>query len=111
MNKELTLEEAENIVDNMYQNRWKECGIEDGNTIHMGNLSNLKYNELESASILLLRPEIRLQKENKQLKDNWNDLKKYAKEIISTDNELYGTDLLDKMQEMEKNYGNVEDNT
>ena len=34
MNKELTLEEAENIVDNMYQNRWKECGVEDGNTIH-----------------------------------------------------------------------------
>ena len=41
------------------------------------------------------------QQENKQLKDNWNDLKKYAKEIISTDNELYGTDLLDKMQELE----------
>ena len=43
----------------------------------------------------------KLQQENKQLKDNWNDLKKYAKEIISTDNELYGTDLLDKMQELE----------
>lgn len=47
----------------------------------------------------------------KQLKGNWNKLKGYAKKIISTDNELYGTDLLDKMQEMEKNYGNVEDNT
>ena len=43
-----------------------------------------------------------LKKENEQLKDNWNDLKKYAKEIISTDNELYGTDLLDKMQELEQ---------
>ena len=43
----------------------------------------------------------KLEQENKQLKDNWNDLKKYAKEIISTDNELYGTDLLDKMQELE----------
>lgn len=41
-------------------------------------------------------------KENKQLKDNWNDLKKYAKEVISTDNELYGTDLLNKMIELEK---------
>ena len=67
MNKELTLEEAENIVDNMYQNRWKECGVEDGNTIHMGNLDYLQYNELESASILLLRTEIRLQQENKKL--------------------------------------------
>ena len=69
MNKELTLEEAENIVDNMYQNRWKECGVEDGNTIHLGNLGNLKYNELESASILLLRTDIRLKQQNKQLKE------------------------------------------
>ena len=43
----------------------------------------------------------KLKQENKQLKDNWNKLKEYAKEIISTDNELYGTDLLDKMQELE----------
>lgn len=43
-----------------------------------------------------------LQQENKQLKDNWNKLKEYAKEIISTDNELYGTDLLDKMQKLEQ---------
>ena len=28
MNKELTLEEAENIVDNMYQNRWKEGALQ-----------------------------------------------------------------------------------
>lgn len=42
----------------------------------------------------------------KQLKDNWNDLKKYAKEVISTDNELYGTDLLDKMQELERSDSN-----
>ena len=45
-------------------------------------------------------------KEIHQLKDNWNDLKKYAKEIISTDNELYGTDLLDKMQELEQGSDN-----
>ena len=36
------------------------------------------------------------------LKENWIKLKEYAKEIISTDNELYGTDLLDKMQELER---------
>ena len=45
---------------------------------------------------------IKYAEENKQLKDNWNKLKEYAKEIISTDNELYGTDLLDKMQEIEQ---------
>ena len=49
-----------------------------------------------------------LKKENEQLKNNWNDLKKYAKEIISTDNELYGTDLLDKMLEIEKGNGSNE---
>jgi len=49
---------------------------------------------------------IDIQKENKQLKDNRNKLKEYAKEIISTDNELYGTDLLNKMQEIEKESDN-----
>ena len=81
MNQELTLEEAENIVDNMYQNRWKECGVEDGNTIHMENLSNLKYNELESASILLLRTEIRLKKENQLLKEINEEHKKLNGEL------------------------------
>ena len=77
MNKELTLEKAEIIVDNMYQNRWKECGVEEGNTIHMGNLSNLKYNELESASILLLRTEIRLKREIKKLQQKNEKLRHY----------------------------------
>ena len=83
MNKELTLEEAENIVDNMYQNRWKECGVEDGNTIHMGNLTNLKYNELESASILLLRTEIRLQREIKKLQQE-NEKNKHYKTLYQS---------------------------
>lgn len=47
-----------------------------------------------------------LQQSNKQLKDNWNKLKEYAKEVISTDNELYGTDLLDKIQELEQGSDN-----
>ena len=105
MNKELTLEEAENIVDNMYQNRWKECGVEDGNTIHMGNLSNLKYNELESASILLLRTEIRLKKENKQLKDNWIKLKECLKDVMNScdaDDKDFTETILDIMQELEQ---------
>lgn len=67
--KYLTLEEAEKIVDDMYQKRWEECGVDDGNTIHMGNLDKLQYNELEKASILLLRTELRLQQENKKQKE------------------------------------------
>lgn len=41
-------------------------------------------------------------------KENWIKLKEYAKEIISTDNELYGTDLLDKMQELDRGSGSDE---
>lgn len=37
----------------------------------------------------------------KKYKDNWNKLKEYVKEVTSTDNELYGTDLLSEMQELE----------
>lgn len=73
--EKLTLEEAENIVDNMYQNRWKECGVEEGNTIHMGNLENLHYSELERASIRLLRAEIRLKRENKKYKEILNKIR------------------------------------
>ena len=67
------------------------------------NLEQRKYikrllDELDNADNFVKK----LYFENKQLKDNWNDLKKYAKEVISTDNELYGTDLLDKMQELEQ---------
>ena len=59
-----------------------------------------------------------LKKENKQLKDNWNKLKKIIKKKFVAQggftsyewNDLLN-ELLDKMQEMEKNYGNVEDNT
>lgn len=66
MNKELTVEEAENIVDKMYQDRWKVVEQEP-NHIDMSKLDEVKYNEFESASILLLREEMRLQRENKNL--------------------------------------------
>ena len=64
-----------------------------------------------------------LQQENKRLKDNWNKLKEYCKEntlcyeVGDDENtkligsRIHGLNVLDKMQEMEKNYGNVEDNT
>lgn len=59
---------------------------------------NKKINGSIQTYNILLKANV---EENKQLKDNWNKLKEYAKEIISTDNELYGTDLLNKMQELE----------
>ena len=87
--KYLTLEEAEKIVDDMYQKRWEECGVDDGNTIHMGNLDKLQYNELEKASILLLRTELRLQQENQQLKEQLEASEKARKEAIDEIKELY----------------------
>lgn len=84
MNKKeyLTLEQAEEIVDNMYQSRWEECGVDDGNTIHMGNLDKLEYTELEKTSILLLRTELRLKNENQQLKDIINKAKEYINKCL-----------------------------
>ena len=57
--------------------------------------------------------------ENNQLKENWNKLKEIVKSQSGFKKraDLKGglwfeiDELLDKMQEMEKNYGNVEDNT
>ena len=57
--------------------------------------------------------------ESKQLKDNWNKLKEIVKSQSGFKKraDLKGglwfeiDELLDKMQEMEKNYGNVENNT
>ena len=91
MNRELTLKEAEKIVDDMYQKRWVECGIEDGNTIHMGNLDKLQYTELESASILLLRTEIILQQENKKLKEVIDKAIELNKQVIKDTKEFYRT--------------------
>lgn len=51
---------------------------------------------------------IEQRQEISDLEDNWDELKEYAKEIISTDNELYGTDLLDKMRELEQGSDNNE---
>ena len=47
-----------------------------------------------------------------RLAGNWNLLKRYCYEAGNDENtKLNGLNVLDKMQEMEKNYGNVEDNT
>ena len=55
-----------------------------------------------------------LKKENKQLKDNWNKLKEYlnykSERAVGEDEYVYD-EIYNEMQEMEKNYGNVENNT
>ena len=55
-----------------------------------------------------------LQQENKQLKCNWNKLKEYlnykSERAVGEDEYVYD-EVYNEMQEMEKNYGNVENNT
>lgn len=78
-------------------------------------LSNKKYNELILKSCrgmfgavtddMLLRNNALLNEENKQLKDNWNELKKWLEENESFDdycNETTFTSVLEKMQELEQ---------
>ena len=57
----------------------------------------------------LLLAYVSLQQENSQLKDNWNELKKWLEENESFDdycNETTFTSVLDKMQELEQESDN-----
>lgn len=53
----MTLEEAINIVDEMYQDRYKtiEEKTEEGTTIHLEKIGDVKFTNLEFASVILLR--------------------------------------------------------
>ena len=82
-------------------------------------LSNKKYNELILKSCrgmfgavtddMLLRNNALLDEENKELKDNWNELKKWLEENESFDdycNETTFTSVLEKMLELEQGSDN-----
>lgn len=80
------------------------CGIRNFIEHHIEGKTNCK-NEgwIINDLIGLCEYKDKVFEENKQLKDNWNKLEEYVvREIIATDNEIYGTDLLNKMQELEK---------
>lgn len=82
--KELTLKEAEQIVDTMYQNKFINSGTIEDNNIHLGNMDNIEFTDLENASIYLLREEIRL-KQELQRKDNIiNELKTYLNKEVES---------------------------
>ena len=49
----MKLEEALNIVDAMYQDRYKK--IEENNTVYVDRLKDVKFTNLEFASVILLR--------------------------------------------------------
>lgn len=102
MDKEITLKEAEKIVDDMYQKRWIECGVVNENTIHMGNLDKLQYSELEKASILLLRTEIRLQSQLKKQKEVIDNINLIIKGLAYGGSENYYMENFNKINELLK---------
>lgn len=55
--EQMTLEEAINIVDEMYQDRYKtiEEKTVEGTTIHVEKIDDVKFTNLEFASVRLLR--------------------------------------------------------
>lgn len=74
-----SLKEAENIIDEMYQDKYKI--IEENNTIYVDRLDEVKFTNLEFASVRMLR-EVqslrrkleKLQKENEELRKGQNSL-------------------------------------
>lgn len=49
----MSIEEAENIIDEMYQDKYKI--IEENNTIYVDRLDEVKFTNLEFASVRMLR--------------------------------------------------------
>lgn len=94
-----------------YLKKWREDNKE-----HIRHYKK-EYAKTHDSSFKKLQDKYKqLQQENKQLKDNWNKLKEYIGiEWYCFDNESVefeiAKDILYKMQEMEKNYGDVENNT
>lgn len=63
---EMSLEEAINFVDAMYQDKYKM--IEENNTIYVDRLKDVKFTNLEFASVILLR-EVQIERKVKDVKD------------------------------------------
>lgn len=75
----MSIEEAENIIDEMYQDKYKI--IEANNTIYVDRLDEVKFTNLEFASVRMLREVQSLrrklekqQKENEELRKGQNSL-------------------------------------
>lgn len=87
--KQMSLEEAEDIVDKMYQDRMSQ--IQKGDTIYVNLLDDTKFTNLEFASVILLREVQLLQsKLDKcvsldEIQKTVNTLTKYYKEHTGDD--------------------------
>ena len=62
--KEMTADEAIDIIDEMYQDRMKQ--IEENNEIYIDRLNNIEFTNLEFAGVILLREVQSLRRELKK---------------------------------------------
>lgn len=94
----MSVEEAENIIDDMYQDKFNV--IEEKNTIYLNRLDDVKFTNLEFASVRMLREvqslrrelerqqkEIEELLENSVPKETIRNLIKECKELIKTKRE------------------------
>lgn len=88
----MNVEKAEEIIDTMYQNRFKEKEkmVDDGifKGISIGNIQDVKFTEFEEASVRVLREEISLKKENTKLRTENTELKDKLNKIQDYTNKL-----------------------
>lgn len=100
--KEMSKEEAEKIIDEMYHDKIKVYG--EGNVVHVDLIGTVKFTNLEFASVRILREEIWLQGEvEKRLKE----IDSLYKMMSAKDDEIEY--LADKIEQMKEDYQILKD--
>ena len=102
----MTIEEAENIIDDMYQEKYEiiEEKIENGVKIYLDKLKDVKFTYLEFASVRMLRE---VQKLRRELEKQQKEIEKKNKIITEVERYARGTKdeellLILKKDEIEK---------
>ena len=78
----MTVEEAENIIDEMYQDKYKI--IEENNTIYLNRLDEVKFTNLEFASVRMLREVQSLERKLEELQKENEDLRKGQNSLMQS---------------------------
>ena len=93
--KEMSKEEAEDIIDEMYHDKIKVYG--EGNVVHVNLIGTVKYTYLEFASVRLLREVVSLE----------NEIRDLYKMMSSKDDEIEY--LADKIEQLKEDYQILKD--
>lgn len=96
----MSLEEAENTIDDMYQDKYKI--IEANNTIYVDRLDEVKFTNLEFASVRMLREVQSLRRKLEKLQKENEELKQENKRIKYFSNNLFIDDYIPKIEVKDK---------